>query len=347
MSKIICEVCGTTYPDTASQCPICGCSRPENPQTLENDAFGEERGSDYTYVKGGRFSKSNVRKRNNMAKAVPAYSDDEPEEDDDDVASKESNRGLTIAIVVLLLAIVAVAAYIYIRFFMPENPKDDPKSTTPGTSQTTPAPSETDPTTPPESTPEQTTPPSVPCTSVKLTENALTFSQLGSTWQLAAAAEPGDTTDTITYSSSDPKVATVDATGKITVVGEGSATIIATCGDQTAECVVTVVLPTEPKEYKISHTDVTIDVGETFTIRLRDEDKNQAEVTWTSSNSGICTVRRNGTVEGVSEGTAYVRCTHEGKTYECIVRVKPTEPEETEAEATQPEATQPEGTQSE
>ena len=27
MSKIICDICGTTYPDTAEQCPICGCPR--------------------------------------------------------------------------------------------------------------------------------------------------------------------------------------------------------------------------------------------------------------------------------------------------------------------------------
>ena len=27
MSKIICEICGTTYPDTAECCPICGCPK--------------------------------------------------------------------------------------------------------------------------------------------------------------------------------------------------------------------------------------------------------------------------------------------------------------------------------
>ena len=26
MSKIICDICGTTYPSTAECCPICGCS---------------------------------------------------------------------------------------------------------------------------------------------------------------------------------------------------------------------------------------------------------------------------------------------------------------------------------
>ena len=25
MSKIICDICGTSYPETATQCPICGC----------------------------------------------------------------------------------------------------------------------------------------------------------------------------------------------------------------------------------------------------------------------------------------------------------------------------------
>ena len=26
MNKIICDVCGTDYPETAAQCPICGCA---------------------------------------------------------------------------------------------------------------------------------------------------------------------------------------------------------------------------------------------------------------------------------------------------------------------------------
>ena len=63
MSKIICDVCGTAYPDTASQCPICGCARPDHPQAAAGNSAGEQvdAGGGYTYVKGGRFSKSNVR----------------------------------------------------------------------------------------------------------------------------------------------------------------------------------------------------------------------------------------------------------------------------------------------
>ena len=65
MNKIICDVCGTAYPETASQCPICGCARTSN-TAVSADQLAEDAAaaSGYNYVKGGRFSKSNVRKRN-------------------------------------------------------------------------------------------------------------------------------------------------------------------------------------------------------------------------------------------------------------------------------------------
>lgn len=64
----------------------------------------------------------------------------------------------------------------------------------------------------------------------------------GATVTLSATVTPEDATDkTITWSSSDEKVATVDG-GKVTGVAEGNATITATTksGDKTATCTVTV-----------------------------------------------------------------------------------------------------------
>ena len=64
----------------------------------------------------------------------------------------------------------------------------------------------------------------------------------GATVTLSATVTPEDATDkTITWSSSDEKVATVDG-GKVTGVAEGTATITATTksGDKTATCAVTV-----------------------------------------------------------------------------------------------------------
>ena len=42
MSKIICDICGTTYPETASHCPICGCAKAGAAQTTAGRTGGED-----------------------------------------------------------------------------------------------------------------------------------------------------------------------------------------------------------------------------------------------------------------------------------------------------------------
>ena len=77
MSKIICDICGTSYPENAKQCPICGCVRPGDVQRVANDYKNEaEVAGGYTYVKGGRFSKSNVRKRDQSVSEPEMKQDD-------------------------------------------------------------------------------------------------------------------------------------------------------------------------------------------------------------------------------------------------------------------------------
>ena len=116
MNKIICDVCGTSYPETDTQCPICGCVRPGEVHTIDGDVADQsanaETGS-YTYVKGGRFSKSNVRKRIRAAQSAAA-SDDNNGDASDKQAKKD--RGLLIAVVALLLAVIAVVIYIVVHF---------------------------------------------------------------------------------------------------------------------------------------------------------------------------------------------------------------------------------------
>lgn len=79
----------------------------------------------------------------------------------------------------------------------------------------------------------------VPCTALALDESTLELTGAGSTATLTATPTPGNTTDTITWASSNESVATV-SNGIVTSVGVGSATITATCGTQTATCAVTV-----------------------------------------------------------------------------------------------------------
>ena len=79
----------------------------------------------------------------------------------------------------------------------------------------------------------------VPATSVTLSQAEATVSA-GSKVTLSATVAPTDTTDAVVWSSSDDSIATVDATGKVTGVHYGTATITATAGDVSATCEVTV-----------------------------------------------------------------------------------------------------------
>ncbi len=65
-----------------------------------------------------------------------------------------------------------------------------------------------------------------------------------SNFTLTAVKNPVNAAGTITYTSSKPAVATVDAAGKITAVNTGSTTITAACSGKTAVCEVTVIDPT-------------------------------------------------------------------------------------------------------
>ena len=42
MNKVICDICGTSYPDTATNCPICGFERDQKLSVLDEDIFLEE-----------------------------------------------------------------------------------------------------------------------------------------------------------------------------------------------------------------------------------------------------------------------------------------------------------------
>lgn len=78
----------------------------------------------------------------------------------------------------------------------------------------------------------------VPCTGITLSESAITFSS-GSPVTITATATPENTTDDIVWTCSDDTVCTV-SNGIVTPLKNGTATITATCGNQSATCSVTV-----------------------------------------------------------------------------------------------------------
>ena len=79
-----------------------------------------------------------------------------------------------------------------------------------------------------------------PATGITLNKSELTLTAGDSDTSLTATVTPIDSTDKVVWSSSKTDVATVDATGKVTAVAPGEATITATAGTKTATCKVKV-----------------------------------------------------------------------------------------------------------
>lgn len=262
MSKVICDICGTTYQDTADQCPICGCSRELSGMIME-DAIRSgkpEKTSASASSKGGRFAAKKAPKRTPLRIEYedddeeqdedeidkPGYEDeeeyqddfvgDDDDYDDDDYDDEEEDtdsgdsgvaKGFLIVFLILVIAaMLLVSGFLFFRYFLP-NRLPDPEQTVS--------------TTEPSSAPtESTTVPTVPCQSLALTGGAPNLSFEGQNWLLNVVVVPEDTTDTLSYASADESVVTVTEQGRVTAVGEGETVIYITCGGVTMECGVTV-----------------------------------------------------------------------------------------------------------
>lgn len=223
MSKIVCDVCGTSFADSATQCPICGCAvSAENviinaPTTDEDPGHGS-----YTYVKGGRFSKSNVKKRNSGKHvALNEHKNDEKPEKPE---KKKSNKGLAIACIALFLAIVAVVLYFFIFVMNDRKPADD-KNTTPSTTNQ-----------PDEDPVDDPVDEEIPCEEITLSAITLELTEAGQVAKLDVTVGPEDCTQKPNFMSDNEAVATVDAEGNITAVAPGNAVITVTCGEFSALC---------------------------------------------------------------------------------------------------------------
>lgn len=84
----------------------------------------------------------------------------------------------------------------------------------------------------------------IPCTGIALSQSSMTATALGVVGTLTATLTPADTTETVAWQSSNESVAIVDA-GVVTIVGVGSATITATCGNQSATCAISATVAIE------------------------------------------------------------------------------------------------------
>lgn len=91
--------------------------------------------------------------------------------------------------------------------------------------------------------------PQVPATALAVTPEKIEVFKAGVNTAIKATVTPADSTDTVTYKSSNTGVATVDSTGVVTSVAEGAATITVTAGklSKTVDVTVHVLTKVEAK----------------------------------------------------------------------------------------------------
>ena len=162
--------------------------------------------------------------------------------------------------------------------------------------------------------------------SVELDKAELELTE-GDSETLVATVKPDDATDkTVTWSSSDDAVATVEG-GKITAVKPGTATITATAGEKSATCKVTVnkrIIAVESVELNKTEIDLVEGDSETLVATVKPDDATDKTVTWTSSDPAVATVE-GGKVTAVKAGVATITAKAGEKTATCAVTVKPKE----------------------
>ena len=352
MGKIICDICGATYPDTDNLCPICGTAKADAASPAVDTAAQTD-----AYVKGGRFSQSNVKRQSGgperpesvqpePAEEKPMRREPRPERktpERNPAAERRERRqrqeeepsnniGLIIIAIILVMAIVAICAFLVTRWLDGQN--TNPTGTTPPTTLGQNQPKPSNPTGSASGGPV-----SIPCTGLRLPVPEFTFATKGDTLQITPIVQPDNTTEEVRYISSDERIATVDAEGKVTAMADGVATIYVYCGSFKVELSVTCnvgvepPLPTNPKPtdplptdppappavLELNREDFTL-TGYGDTWRLYTGEIDCSEITFTSNDEEVATVDENGNVTAVGNGRAIITAEYLDQKVTCIVR---------------------------
>ena len=149
--------------------------------------------------------------------------------------------------------------------------------------------------------------------SITLNKTGLSL-KLYKTAQLTATVNPVETADqSVSWISTNPKIATVDQNGKIKAVKIGTTTITASSNGnplikETIKVTVTKIVPTS---LKLSKTSLHIIKNQTVNVKATIAPSNAANknVKWKSSNTKAVKVDSKGNIKGIANGSATITAT--------------------------------------
>lgn len=164
--------------------------------------------------------------------------------------------------------------------------------------------------------------------SLILSDTSITLKK-GDSKKLSVAISPDDATNkSVTWSSGDTNIATVDDMGTITAVNGGSTVITVTSiyGKIAATCSVNVTVAVQ--SVSLDKSELTLIKGQTATLNatIVPSDATTKDVSWASSNISAVTVD-NGSIKAVGVGTATISVTTSdgSKVASCTVTVEKSE----------------------
>lgn len=156
-----------------------------------------------------------------------------------------------------------------------------------------------------------------------------TLNALGATQQLSASAQDANNNPvanpSFSWTSSDPSVATVNGSGMVTAVGNGTAQVSASANGQSGSVSVTVAQSTAsvavtPPTSMLSAAGATAQ----FTAQAMDANGRPVEgktFTWATDASGVATVNESGMATAVANGVAHITASVDGQSGTGVVSV--------------------------
>jgi len=166
--------------------------------------------------------------------------------------------------------------------------------------------------------------PLMPPTSITVSPKTFAL-KTGDTYTLTAEVKPTTANQTVTWSSSNNAIATVDAYGVVTAIGAGKTIITATTVNglsATSTITVTLYIPVEEVIVDPASCTIPLKGAKVLKATVSPTNATNRTVTWSSSDITIATVNATGIVTAKNiNGTVTIYATADGITGTCIVTV--------------------------